>query len=453
MNALASQFMAPRRVPPGPKGSFLSGNLPELSKDLLGFFTMCARQYGPIVQLRLGNMPALLLNDPGLIEYVLVTNNRNFIKHTFFWRHVTAVFGDGLLTSEGKFWVRQRQLIQPAFHRERIAAYSEVMVDYTKKMLDTWQDQEVRDVHQDMMHLTSKIVAMTLFGAQVERDVEAMTAAFEVITEEFAVRFRRLVRIPDWVPTPNNLRYRKAVSRLDEVIYGIIRQRRVTGRDSWDLLSILLHAQDEEGSRMTDQQLRDETITLFLAGQETTALVLSWTWYLLEQYPTIEAKLWEELRSVLGDWTPTIADLPRLPYAEMVVKESMRLYPPAYTLGREALQECEIGGYQIPAKTTLFMSQWVMHRDPRYFDRPEEFNPDRWGNDLAKRLPAYAYFPFGGGPRHCIGHAFAMTEAVLLLATIAQRFHFTLVPEHPIQPYPSITLRPRYGIRMVLSKR
>lgn len=445
--------MHTRLCPPGPKGHFLIGNLPEFAGDLLGFFTKCAREYGDMVSLRLANMPAYLLNHPDYIEYVLVTNNRNFKKHTFFWRHVRAVFGNGLLTSEGDLWLRERRLVQPAFHQERIAAYAEVMVAYTERMLDTWQDGETHDVHQDMMRLTSQIAAKTFFGADVASEVEEVSAALGVATEEISVRVRRPFRIPDSIPTPGNLRYRRAVQSLDALVYTIIRLRRASTQDSGDLLSMLLRAQDEDGSRMNDQQLRDEIITLFLAGHETTALVLSWTWYLLSQHPAAEATLLVELQAVLGGRAPTIDDLRRLSYTKMVVMESMRLYPPVYAFGREALQDCEIGGYQVPAGTTLFMSQWVMHRDPRYFDHPEEFNPDRWSHDLANRLPKYAYFPFGGGPRLCIGNAFAMTEAVLLLATIAQKFHLALAPGHPITLHPSVTLRPRHGIRMVLTKR
>ncbi|MCI0530261.1 MAG: cytochrome P450, partial [Nitrospira sp.] len=355
--------MLKTRYPPGPKGHFLIGNLPEFAEDLLGFFTQCAREYGDIVSLRLANWRAYLLNHPDYIEYVLVTNPRNFIKHTFFWRHVRAVFGNGLLISEGDFWLRERRLIQPAFHREQVASYGEGMVACTERLLSTWQDGEIRDIHQDMMRLTSQIVVKTLFGVDVIGGLEEVEAAFETTLEEVSIRFRRPFRIPDSIPTPGNLRYRRAVRRLDELIYAIIQQRRANKPDSGDLLSMLLHTQDEDGSQMNDQQLRDEAITLFIAGHETTALTLSWTFYLLSQYPAIEARLLEELQSVLGGRTPTAADLRQLPYTERVVMESMRLYPPAYAFGREALQDCEIGGYPVPAGTTLIMSQWVVHRD------------------------------------------------------------------------------------------
>jgi cytochrome P450 len=439
--------------PPGPKGQFLLGNLPALGKDLIGFLTRCARDYGDIVALRLFNMPAFLLNNPDLIEYVLVTNQRNFIKHSFFWRHVTAVFGNGLLTSEGDFWLRERRLCQPAFHREQVAAYGAVMVDFTERAVAEWRDGDVRDVHQDMMGLTSRIAAQTLLGADVGSDVDQVEPALDVVIEQIAVRFKRPFAFPDAVPTPGNLRYRKAVHRLNDLIYKVIRERRAATSRSDDLLSLLLHAQDIDGTRMTDRQLRDEAITLFLAGHETTALALSWTWYLLSQHPEVEAKLWAELAAVLGGRSPSVADLDRLRYTGMVVMESLRLYPPAYVMGREAVNDCEIGGYPVGRGNTVFVSQWLMHHDARYFENPDAFLPERWADGLAKRLPKYAYFPFGGGPRMCIGSNFAAIEAALLLATIAQRFRLTLVPGHPIELLPSITLRPKHGIRVVVARR
>jgi cytochrome P450 len=439
--------------PAGPKGQFLLGNLPALGKDLIGFLTRCARDYGDIVALRLFNMPAFLFNNPDLIEYVLVTNQRNFIKHSFFWRHVTAVFGNGLLTSEGDFWLRERRLCQPAFHREQVAAYGAVMVDYTERAVAEWRDGDVRDVHQDMMRLTSRIAAQTLLGADVGSDVDQVEPALDVVIEQIAIRFKRPFAFPDAVPTPGNLRYRKAVHRLNDLIYKAIRERRAATSRSDDLLSLLLHAQDSDGTKMTDQQLRDEAITLFLAGHETTALALSWTWYLLSQHPEVEAKLWAELAAVLGGRAPSVADLARLHYTGMVVMESLRLYPPAYVMGREAVNDCEVGGYPVGRGNTVFVSQWLMHHDARYFENPDAFIPERWADGLVKRLPKYAYFPFGGGPRMCIGSNFAAIEAALLLATIAQRFRLTLVPDHPIELLPSITLRPKHGIRVVVARR
>jgi cytochrome P450 len=274
-----------------------------------------------------------------------------------------------------------------------------------------------------------------------------------VALEDFSSQ-RRLIRIPKNIPTPHNLRFERAARRLDAIVHTIIKERRKSGEeDRGDLLSMLMLAEDESGERMTDKQLRDEVMTLFLAGHETTANALAWTFWLLSSNVAAEAKLAEELERVLGGRTPTMADLPRLPYVERVIKESMRLYPPAWVMGREALGECEVGGYRMPAGTTPLMSQWVVHRDPRYHHDPQRFDPDRWTAGYENELPRFAYFPFGGGPRQCIGAGFAMTEARLVLATVAQRFRMELVPGQRVEPYASITLRPKEGIRMTLAAR
>lgn len=382
----------------------------------------------------------------------MVTNHHNFIKAKPL-RANRCLLGNGLLTSEGDFWLRQRRLVQPVFHRDRIAAYGEVIVDYTERMLATWQEGETCDIHEEMKRLTLAVVTKTLFDTDVAGEAKELSDALEVVMEQHTARRRLSFLIPETIPTPSNLRFERAVRRLDVIIYSIIRHRRATCEDTGDLLSMLLHTHDEDSSQMTDQQLRDEAMALFLGGYDTPALALSWVWYLLSQHPEVEDKLAVELQAVLGGLVPNVAHLPQLRYTEMVVRESMRLYPPAWIITREALQDCNIGGYKLPAGTTVLMSQWVMHRDWRYFDNPEEFNPDRWANDLAKRLPKYAYFPFGGGSRICIGSSFAMMEAVLLLATIAQKFRLTLVPGHLVTPWPSLTLRPKGGVRVVLARR
>jgi cytochrome P450 len=438
--------------PPGPKGTFLLGNLSGFNRDPLGFLTRCARAYGDVVYLRTFNLPVYLVSHPDQIEEVLVTQNRNFIKDKGLrLRPGRRLFGNGLLTSEGEFWIRQRRLAQPAFHRERIAAYGEVMVAYTERMLDEWRAGEARDFHQDMMRLTLEIVAKTLFDAEAADEADEVSQALEAVQEQFSAQGSLSQLLGNFLPTPSYLRFQKAVKRLDEIIYRIIEQHR--GQQTGDLLSLLLEAQDEDGSQMTDRQLRDEAITLFLAGHETTALALSWTCYLLGQHPAAEEQLVAELEEVLGDRAPGVADLPRLRYTEMIVKEARRLYPPAWGIGREALESCAIGGYRVPAGAQVMMCQWIVHRDPRYFDEPEAFRPERWADDLAKRLPKYAYFPFGGGPRLCIGNSLATMEATLILATIAQQFQLTLLPEHPVTLLPSITLRPKEGVKVRLAER
>ena len=444
---------APPARPPGPKGTLLLGSLPDFARDILGYMTHCAREYGDIVYLRLAGWDVFQLNHPDLIDVVLRQERDNFVKHRFFWRHVTAIFGNGLLTSEGDFWLRQRRLAAPAFHPDRIAVYGDVMVRYAERLADGWQDGEVRDVHRDMMKVTMEIVSKTLFDADVERDVDDVGRAFGVVLKEIGSRFRRPFRIPDAVPTPGNVRYRRGVAILNRVINRIIVERRASPADRGDLLSMLMSARDDDGAAMSDEQLRDELVTLFLAGHETTAIVLSWTWHLLAQHPLVRDRLVAELFGELDRRPATVADLPRLPYADAVLKEAIRLYPPAYVLGREAVADCEIGGWQIPAGATIYMSPWVLHRDPRWFTSPETFLPERWLDGLAARLPRFVYFPFGGGPRVCIGDRFATMEAALILATLARRFRLERTSDAEIVPFPSITLRPEGGVPLKLVRR
>jgi cytochrome P450 len=442
--------MAP--LPPGPRGHWLLGNLLEFRRDLLGFYERCAREFGDCSAFRLGHRRIYLLNHPDLIEYLLTTGARNFAKRTYVLNLLVPVLGNGLLTSDGDFWLRQRRLMQPAFGRQRIAAYGPIMVELTLRMLQRWRDGETHDLHAEMMRLTLEIVGRTLFGADVGGDADEVGEVLEVVMHNFLSRWERLIPVPAWLPTPSNIRFWRALSRLNRIVYRLIRQRRTGGGEGDDLLSLLLRATDEGGG-MTDLQLRDEVTTLFLAGHETTANALSWTWYLLGQHPEVEAKLLIELQTVLGGRPPEVADLPRLPYCEHVVQEALRLYPPAYGFGRVAVRECAIGGFHVPRGTTVIVSQWVTQRDGRFFEDPLAFRPERWAGDLLKRLPHYAYFPFGGGPRICIGGGFALQEAALVVATVIPRYHFTLVPDHLVVPLPVVTLRPRNGIRATLKQR
>jgi cytochrome P450 len=445
--------MAVPMKPAGPKGHLLIGNLLEFDRDPLKFLLRCTREYGDVVYLSALGMPLYLINHPDLIERVLVTDNRNFIKDKGMRiRSLRRLFGNGLLTSEGEFWIRQRRLAQPAFHRERIAGYGEVMVESTERMINNWRPGETRDIHQDMMHLTLEIVVKTLFGGDSSVESNDVGQALDVIANHFASQSVYVMPL-SFLPTPGQLRLERAIKQLEKIIHQILRMRRDRLQERNDLLTLLLQARDEDGSRMTDQQLRDEVMTLFLAGHETTALALSWSWYLLAQHPEVERKLVDELKATLNGSSLTVADLRRLRYTEMVVKESMRLYPPAWVLGREAIRGFEMDGYSIPSGAQLMISLWLMHRDPRYFDQPEEFRPERWASEQIKQLPKYAYFPFGGGPRLCIGNSFAMMEATMILATIAQRFHLELATSHRVLPLPSITLRPKNGVTVFVIPR
>jgi cytochrome P450 len=439
--------------PPGPSGRGLGGDLKEFTADRLGTLARWARQHGDLVSARFGPKRILFANHPDLVEEVLVHQNRKFIKH-YRLRQAKLTLGEGLLTSEGEFWRTQRKLMQPAFHRERIAAFGDLIVDFTERLIASWSDGQTRDLQADMMRLTLEIVAKALFGAELGGESAEVGAAMETLMHNFAASTASPIIVPRWLPTPSNLRTAAAVRRLDRVLYQIIARRRASGGDGADLLSMLLQAQDEEsGRQMTDRQLRDECMTLFLAGHETTANTLSWTWHLLSQNPEAEARLHAELDRVLEGRRPTLADLPRLPYTDGVVNEALRLYPPAWMLGREANEPLELGGYRIARGTTIFLTACVIHRDPRWYDDPDAFRPERWADGLLQRIPRYAYFPFGGGPRICIGNSFAQMEAALVVATIASGYRLRTAPGASVEPLPSMTLRLARGLKMSLSKR
>jgi cytochrome P450 len=434
--------------PPGPKGHWLRGHTPEFARDPLGFLTRCARAHGDIVALRFGSKRVLLLNHPAYVEHVLVTGNRNFTKD--FSTFLQPVLGQGLFMSSGDLWRRQRRLTQPAFQRQRVLAHGDTIAERVRHMLTTWHDGETRDIHADMMRLMLEVAVDTIFGSEAAAEAHQLGAALDLANESLQARpnARR------WLPTPSNLRLWRAVRRLNAIVHQLIDKRRRGPEGGHELLSSLLRVpREQDGSHMTDRQVRDEVMNFLLAGRETTALALTWSCYLVAHDPVATAELEAELTAVLGGRAPTAADLPQLAYCERVVTESLRLYPPAYALKRKIIQSCEIGGYQVPAGTTLMLAQWVLHRDPRFFDNPELFRPNRWADGLAERLPNFAYFPFGGGPRLCIGNALAMMTAVLALATIAQKFRLTPSSEHALTLAPAATLRPYQGVQMVLEAR
>jgi len=437
--------------PPGPKPHFLYGNMPLAADDPLGTFLGWARDFGEIFYYRAIWLHVYFLNDPDLIEWVLIRNAQNFQKDRVV-QNSRWFFGQGLLTNEGESWLRQRRLSQPAFHRERISSYAQIMTCYSEEMLACWQAGETRDIHQDMMRLTLRIVVRCLFGVE-PGELGALSSAVNVLMRNTTGARMLFPPAARYLPTPTMTRVRRAVRQMDESVYRIIASRRKGQSDSGDLLSMLINARDDDGTGMSDKQLRDEVLTFLLAGHETTALALSWTWHLLSQNPQVEDKLHAELRQALGEESPKLSDLPALPYAERVIKESMRLYPPAWSLARTAVSDFDLRGYTIPAGANIVMSQWIMHRHPKYFRDPEKFDPDRWLDPAMQRLPKFAYFPFGGGPRICIGNTFAIMEATLLLATIAQRFQLRTLGGHPVIPSPSFTLRPKHGLVMTLAAR
>jgi len=440
------------RLPPGPKGTIIGGNIRQFRAGLLNFLLDTAREYGPLSSFRVGPKRIFLATGPDLIEQVLVTDAKHYIKH-FGARAFKPVLGNGLVTSEGAFWLRQRKLIQPAFSKGRVQSYASAMIALTNEMLASWTEGKSVQIDREFEVLTSRIALKTLFDLDDAGDRERFSDALRLAFDLMNQRLRRMIKIPLWVPTRANRYLRQAVAELNQTIEAFIGAGRSRKRAGGDLLSRLLFAEHEDGTRMSDRQLRDEAMTLYLAGHETTALTLAWTWYLLSQHPHVEDRLLLEWQRVLRGATPTTTHLPKLTYTSAVIAESMRLFPPVYVIGREATSDLELGGYHVKRGYTVLMSQWVNHRDPKYFPDPETFRPERWERGLAKRLPKFAYYPFGGGQRLCVGNAFALTEAAIILATVGQRYRFTLDPDAIIGIKPQITLLPANGIPATLRLR
>ena len=406
-----------------------------------------ARSYGPFVRTRLP-MHIYFVSGPALIEEILVKQAAHFQKDRV-TRMLTGAIGAGLLVSEGDLWRRQRRLMGPAFHQGELRSYGAVMTDLAREAATAWGSDETRNLHEDMMALTLNIVARLLFGANLAADARDIGALISSLMEDFSGQLGLRALTPfAHLPTPETWRIRRGIRRLDRIIYALIADRRSAADPGNDLLGLLLRARDEDGSRMDDKQLRDEALTLFVAGHETTALALTYALYLLAQHPAEQERLAAELEQVLGGRDADFADIERLKQTEAVLLEAMRLYPPAWSIGREALVDVEIGGYRTPKGSTFFMSQWVMHRDPSLFPEPERFLPQRWADDAQRRLPRFAYFPFGGGPRICIGNRFAMMEATLILAVLVRRFTFAATAETKLDLLPTVTLRPRSPVRL-----
>jgi cytochrome P450 len=444
----------PRR-PPGPANKLLSPNFLIFRRDPISFMEHLTREYGDISYFKLGPQDVYFLNHPDFIKDVLVTHHQSFIKGRALQRS-KRLLGEGLLTSEGEIHKRQRRLAQPAFHRQRIASYASVMTDYSVRAMKRWHDEETLDIAQEMMRLTLAIVSKTLFDADVEAEAHEIGAALSVVMDQFNALLMPFSELLEKLPLGRNRRFEKARDRLDATIYRIINERRLSLEDHGDLLSMLLLAQDEEDRKsggMTDEQVRDEAMTIFLAGHETTSNALTWTWYLLSQHADVEARLREELDQVLGGRLPTMDDVSRLKYTEMVLMEAMRLYPPAWAIGRLAVKDHLIGGYVVPARSLVLLSPYAMHHDARFFPEPERFDPLRWTTEARESRPQFSYFPFGGGPRRCIGEGFAWMEGILLIATLAQKWRMRLAPDQPVEVRPVITLRPKHGMRMTLTKR
>jgi cytochrome P450 len=443
-----------RRLPAFKAGSSLR-NLLAIRRDVLRFLSRVAAECGDIASFRVGPMRLVLLNHPDYIREVLLTNARNFVKGRPL-RLAKRLLGDGLLTSEGEFHARQSRIVQPALHAERIRGYGSVVVERAERASGRWRDGDTLDVMREMITLATEIAGTTMFHWDMDPAVAAGVGA--ALDDAMSLFSRASIPLAEWLlklPLPSSRRFHRARAHLDAVIYGLIAERRREPRDRGDLLSMLLLAQDREGDggTMTDRQVRDEALTLFLTALDTTSLALTWTWYLLSQHPAVETELHAELDRVLGDRSPSMDDIERLAYTRMVFLEAMRLYPPIYAIARQAVDAFRVGGYTVPAGTLVLMSPYLMHRDPRYFAEPARFDPGRWDSDAMARPPKFAYFPFGGGPRGCIGQPYAMQEGILVLAAVARRWRLRLVPGYSVAFRPLINLRPRDGMPMTLECR
>lgn len=444
---------------PGPKGRLLLGSLPERRSQPLQLYMRSALEFGDVAYFRMAHLGVYLLSNPEDIKYVFQDNQKNYYKGVGY-ETLEPTLGNGLLLSEGYFWRRQRRLSQPSFHRQRLISFSTTMTEQTTNMLERWRAQinsddskTPIDIAQEMMRLTLGIVSRTLLSTDVSGEADAVGGALSRLLEETNRRLLSVVRL-EKLPLPRNLRFKKDLATLDRVVMGIIADRRASGRDAGDLLSMLMAARDEDtGEQMNDKQLRDEVMTIFLAGHETTANLLAWLWFLLSKHPAASAKLHAEVDAVLGGRVPTFEDLPKLRYTTMVIEETLRLYPPAWVLARQARDRDVIRGFEIPKSAVIVVCPYVVHRLPHLWPNPEGFDPERFAPENAASRHKYSYFPFSGGPRACIGNNFALMETQLIVAMIAQKFRLDLVPGYDVMPDPSITLRPKHGVRMNLRVR
>ena len=441
------------RRPPGPKSSLWGSLVGSFRSDVLGYLTTIFRDFGDSVFFRAGGRNFFVFNHPDTIRDVLVTQDDAFIKGPALQR-AKETLGDGLLTSEGDFHRRQRRLAQPAFHPNRVAKYGAVMADIAHRSAAGWTDGQRVDLHEEMMKVTLRIVAKTLFDAELEAEIESIGRAMHISVGMFTRTMTPWGPLLNRLPLPGNFRFKRARRHLFATIDRFIREHRESG-DRGDLLSVLIRARDTEGDNgeMSQSLLRDESYTIFTAGHETTADALTFALYLLAQNPAAEKSLHEELDTVLGGKPPTVEDVDRLAYTRMVIAEAMRLYPPAWAVGREASRDVQIGGYVVPRGSVLLVSQWVMHHDARWYPDPMRFDPLRWTDEERAKRPRWSYYPFGGGSRQCIGESFAWMEAILVLATVAQKWRIELLDLTPLKVFPTITLRPKEGVRVILHSR
>ena len=437
---------AARREPPGPRGQLLLGNLPALRRDPVRAFTRGWRRYGDVVRFR-GPVAMYLVVHPDDVRTVLQERHRDFRHPALVNDKFKRIVGEGLVTSEGNDWLRQRRLTQPMFHRRRISAFGSVMTDATERMLERWEararDAKPIEIRSEMTRLTLGILSSTLFSADWSREAARLARAATAANEHANKLILSVVALPEWLPVPATRRWLRARRTFDSIVYRLIRERRASGVSADDLLSMLLEARDEEtGEGMSDLQIRDEVMTFLMAGHETVSTALAWVWVLLAQHPESARRVRGEVIAALGGRTPTPDDVASLPYTTMVIQEALRLYPPLFLSPRTPVRDVQLGGYDIPAGSFVALCSYVTHRHPAFWDDPEGFDPERFSAERSRSRPRYAYFPFAGGPRQCIGDSYAMLEMQLIVATVVQRFELELLPGRRIEPKAEISLRP-----------
>jgi cytochrome P450 len=422
--------------------------IPEMMSDMLSMFMNITRQHGGIVQFKLFNKPYVLVTNPDYVKHILQDHYRNFIRG----RSVETgrvLLGDGLPLTDGEFWLRERRLMQPAFHRQRLLGLVDKMTETIATRLAHWKQLNQIDMEREMSELTLMLIIQAMFSARVTHKAQELAQSFGVASKFMLWRSQQMWAPPLWVPVPKNAAYNKALKTLNEIVYPLIEEARQ--KPGNDLLDMLLEAREEQtGESMTDKQVRDEVVTIFFAGHETSAMTMTWLFYLLAQHPDVERKLRKEISEVIGDRTPTFADLSRLTYTQKVIQETLRLYPAAYLFAREAVGDQLLDGYEIPGGTMIFITPYVTHRDATFWTDPERFDPERFNPEQIAQRPAHVYFPFGEGPHFCIGNNFATTEMQLILTMALQRFRFKLAPDQKIGLAPEATLRPKYGMRMIV---
>lgn len=442
------------KYPPGPKSLSPLGHLFEFAQNPLAFLVDVAAEYGDIAHFKIRKRDVFLLVHPEDVQELLVSRQRQFVKNPGF-QTIKKILGEGLLSSEGDFHLRQRRMIQPIFHKHKVANYGEIMLERLVNFEKRWKDGSQVSMDQEMARLTLEIVGKALFGAEVGGRADQISTALNDAMSLFHHITSPASLIRDRIPFLRDRRFERGKERLDREIIEIIRSYRNEENDSGSLLSLLIESRDEEDpqARMTDEQIRDEALTLLLAGHETTAVALTWTWYILSQHPQVEAELLEELHRVLAGRQPDVDDIPRLTYAAQVLDETLRLYPPVYMLGRQTLEDFPVRGYTIPAGSSVIVSPFITQNDARFFPEPERFNPQRWAPENRSRLPKFAFFPFGGGQRVCIGEPFARQECILVLAALTQNWSARIVPGYHVDVLPRVTLRPKGGLPMILKRR